>query len=142
MQVERLIPKISISVMLLICGCAHADLTVLKKVNQSEKIALIATGTYGVLGPLKTILRKNGWVLIVDSGAEKTLGKIGSETDLTTTHERHPFYRFRVFQRERDECSRYEIVLIDNRTGQEISFIKGVSDCADDDDLAAAIAEL
>jgi hypothetical protein len=89
--------------------------------------------------PVKTGASSNG----------KLRGKMSAEIDLTETRERSPRYNFIVSQHVYDTCIpsgdalNYEIVVVDNSTGAEVSSIKG-GGCLIvlGDEIAKAIREL
>ncbi len=139
---------------LILSGCTSLNLTTLEKINPAEKTALIEYGIDGIVGPLKEILRKNGWSIIVSTGAERTAGKIGTEVNIIRSAERTTRYRFIIEQSYIGRCmastqnfvSHYSITLVDNTTGGEVALIKGETSCfinpSDDQDFVKAIKGL
>jgi len=117
---------------LLASGCGSSNVASYGKVDSLEKTGTIPAGHYGVLDVMKKTLTEEGWTLIVSEGDEKIVGTVGSEVDLTKTHERKPRYRFLVHQHAYDVCIpngylavNYEIVVVDNKTGAELTSILG-----------------
>lgn len=118
--------------LLTIIGCGSGNVVYYGKVDPLEKTGFVPAGRYGVLDVMKKTLTEEGWTLIVSEGDEKIVATVGSDVDLTKTHERKPRYRFLVHQHAFDVCIpngylavNYEIVLVDNKTGTELTSILG-----------------
>jgi hypothetical protein len=121
------------------------------KVDQSERTAFVPAGRYGILNTMKQTLAKDGWSLIVTAGDEKFEGTNAPGVDITKTHQRTARYRFAVKQWVSEVCVvtgtpelSYEIVLIDNKTGAEVTSIIGRLRCntTTSDEAAQAIDAL
>ncbi|CCG40120.1 hypothetical protein [Magnetospirillum molischianum] len=139
---------LSVTSALILAGCAFHEVHPLSAIDRSDKIALVPPGSFGVIGEMKAALARNGWTLIVSTGDQKVTGKIAPDIDVKIGNERSPRYTFLVEQHTWNPCLiganalRYEISIIDTRTGGEVHRIKGRGDCwfgRNDAEIAEAI---
>lgn len=120
---------------LLLPACAWHESRPLGSIDAADKVALLPTGTFGVIGSLKDELSRRGWTIIVSQGDDRVMGKVLPEADIIVSRERKPRYIFKVEQRTWNPCLvgpnalRYEVSVIDNATGQEVFLMKGRGDC-------------
>ncbi|MFD2232791.1 hypothetical protein [Phaeospirillum tilakii] len=144
-------PKALVLASLVLSACAWHESRPLGTVDPADKVALLPTGTFGLLGALKDELSRRGWTIIVSQGDDRVTGRVLPDADVTISRERKPRYTFKVEQRTWNPCLiganalRYEVSVIDNASGQEVFLMKGRGDCwfgRNDGGMPAAVDRL
>lgn len=108
-------------------GCASPKIVMLNTVDFNRKTVCMESGGYGLTGALKSALRKDGWkVYVLNKGKEVTIGRTESHGDVSDLWSESEFqykasYRISLhYDGHSESCIRYEIILIDNESGEEV----------------------
>ena len=116
---------------LLLSACMSADLRQYGKIDNSEKSITVPPGG-GLAAELKDILNKQGWTLVVDRGPDVIAGTSGGSVNLKSYNTFNSRYRLLLSATRFDTCIghmdgayRYNMSMIDNKTGQEIMVMGG-----------------
>lgn len=87
----------------------------------------VPPGSSLLLGPIKEGLTKEGWKLVVDHGPDVVIGSVGEKTNLASGNTFLTRYRLLIHQTQVALCFprgkpevRYDLSVIDNRTGAEV----------------------
>ncbi len=119
-------------ILILLASCMSPDVEKYAEIDKNQKTITVPPGSSVLKGPLKKILKENGWKMYVYSGPSVTEGTIGQRTRLSNYKTFKSRYYLYVAYRYYDICvmpySRYgdyEIVMVDNKNGAEIFTIAG-----------------
>ena len=108
-------------------GCQTNNISQQSRFDPTEHTMTVPPGSSLLLGPIKEGLIKAGWKLVVDRGPDMVTGTVGETTNLASSNTFLTRYRLLIhqtqvalcFPRARPEV-RYDLSVIDNRTGEEV----------------------
>jgi len=109
-------------------ACSTKDVQKLERIDLTQKTMTVPVSSAGLVGKLKTMLREEGWSLIVYQGPTVTEGTIGSETHTEQQGKFATRYRLVTTWSHTDGFGWYydfSVVIIDNNTGAEALTISG-----------------
>lgn len=118
-------------------------------IDQNDRSITVPAGSSMLLGPLKQKLSEAGWRMSVDRGPDVIQGSMGEKVSLASGATFLTRYRLLIKQRQYDICIippggpavRYDMSVIDNRTGEEIITQNG-SSCLLEDVSQEFVAKL
>jgi len=118
---------------LLVSACMSADLRQYGKIDNTQKSITVPPGG-GLIAELKDILTKQGWTLVVDRGPDVIEGQSGESVKLKSYNTFNSRYRLLLSANRFDTCIgrmdgayRYNMSMIDNKSGQEIMVMGGAA---------------
>ena len=124
-----------IAALLLLQGCAvPINAQFYGAIDRSEKTITVPIGSQGIVGKLKQALLNDSWKLVVYTGPGITEGKVTNEIRLETYQSFTTRYRLLATSQQYDTCLlpgpvspliKYDISLIDNKTGSEVFTLGG-----------------
>lgn len=120
-----------ISLFILLSGCS--TLTGFGHIDKKEKTITMPPGA-GLTADLRSTLKRNGWKTMVDGGPSKTTGEIGQNVNLSHYDTFNTRYRLSLNFNQYDVCIpmfdpayRFNISLVDNKSGEEVMNYGGSS---------------
>lgn len=127
--------RVIVATVLLCSGCVISNsIQSYAPIDATSKTITVPTGSYGLLGILKTTLSEHGWRLAVYRGPEVIQGSTGTSTQLEKYDTFHTRYTLVVSSSKFDVCLdfspmvAYDISLVDNESGAEVLTMSG-RDC-------------
>lgn len=114
-----------------ITGCMKYNVQTFGTFDPNQKTITVPAGGKSLNGKIKSMLRSEGWQLLVDRGPRVTEGRLGEETKLQEYDSFNSRYRLVLSCRWIDISLRfqdiysYDISLIDNETGTEVITLSG-----------------
>lgn len=134
--------KISLIVLtlLILSGCAYSNIKSYGSINLNNKSITIQPGGGQLIGDIKDVLYRSGWILKIDSETEKYDGNFGSKTtsnniDVYKYKSYKTRYRLLITANYQDICIiggtmySYNLSIIDNNTDTEVLNMYG-RDCS------------
>ena len=125
--------KIVAASLLAICatGCMSYNVQTFGTFDSDQRTITVPAGGKSLNGKIKSMLRSEGWRLLVDQGPRVTEGQLGEETKLQEYDSFNSRYRLEfsyhwvdISLRFQDIYS-YDISLIDNEAGAEVITLSG-----------------
>lgn len=116
----------------LLSGCATHNIESYNQLDLSEKRITVPPGGGGLVGAIKSALKKEGWSLAVYRGPRVTEGSFGKDTRLeeySTFNTRYTIFiaydQYDVRFPDLEPMYRYDISFVDNDTGEEVMTMSG-----------------
>ena len=110
-----------------------ADVRQYGKIDNTQKSITVPPGG-GLVAELKDILNQHGWTLVVDRGPNVIEGQNSESVKLKSYNTFNSRYRLLLSANRFDTCIghmdgayRYNMSMIDNKTGQEIMVMGGAA---------------
>ena len=112
-------------------GCASYTVKKYGKIDKREK-TIIIKGFSKSIPDIKWALRKAGWKVKYSADGSHQVGRSGPATDLTTKTNYNARYRLEINEMVRDAAwvIYIDLYIIDNKTQEEVLYLKGDSNGA------------
>lgn len=132
--------KILLSILscLILLSCAEKQISVSAKIDQRDKTIQVPPGSRGLIGGIKTALRENGWQLLIYGRGPHISALNNSGKHIKHYDTFNARYRL-ILSFSRDvgpSCkydlaswTKYDISIIDNKSGEEILSMSGRDNC-------------
>jgi hypothetical protein len=114
--------------MLIFASCSTKSVQKMERIDYTQKTITVPPGSNGLIGKIKTMLREDGWTLVVYRGPKITEGSVASEVHVEERRKFEPRYRLLIDWSHTDGFGwyyNYDISLIDNNSGLEVLTISG-----------------
>ena len=115
----------------ILSACVSADLRQYGTIDRTQQSITVPPGS-GLTAEVKDVFKQNGWKLVVDHGPQTIEGSIGQNLRLEKFETFNTRYRLILASIEVDTCLghfdslyRYDMSMIDNKTGEEIMVMGG-----------------